>query len=432
VADNPEQLKNLMIRLICKDPLNFLDLNSAAPGEDFNNSRGILNLIRNTFQGPLLTASQIESQWDRIVRIGEMVSKAVAKREKEALRLLGALLKGISDSYRAYPSAPLKKVFQDQLQLLKVPPQGWTDEEITISIETLWDIYFDCLWDLAESVRPVLANLYETNPKWFLDKLGTDDWRDLERPKIILLYEFLAITTKKAPGMAKHFKKVTEILSDTPEGRLWLIDRALEDDVDQAYLMIKEGLRTSNKENKQSFRERLIQAHLRRGEKKQAASLSFIQFQENPNLEEYLRLKGILANNRREFQVYLKKMDKIVEDDGFDELALKIAFDRGDWTKLEEKLEKIRPELPFLKELAKLVMTTNDVIPKEIFQAIISRLLAGGRGNWETALNLLVFYKKLCLHNFWSEEWDCFRAVLNSEYGENLKFTRKFGPILAG
>ncbi|NLW48120.1 MAG: hypothetical protein GXY86_12405 [Firmicutes bacterium] len=433
VADNPEQLKDLMIRLIRKDPLNFLELNNAAiPKEEFLNSRGILNLIRNTFQGPLLTTSQIESQWDRIERVGEMVSKAVVKGEKGALRLWGALLKGISDSYRAYPATPLKKVFLDQLQLLKDLPQEWTDEEAAISMEALWENYFDCLWELAELIRPVLVDFYEINPKWFLGKLRTDDWWNLERPKIMLLYEFLALTAKKDPVMAEYFEKVVEILGESSEGRLWLLDRALEEDADQAYLMAKEGLRTSNKEDKQSFRERLIEVHRQRGERKQAASLSFIQFQEKPNLEEYLRLKEILTDNRKEFHTYLKKMDQVIEDNGLGELALEIAFDRGDWIKLEEKLAKIQPELSFLKELAKLVMTTNQVIPKEIFQVVISRLLAGGRGDWETALGLLVFYKKTCLNNCRSEEWECFRAVLNTEYGENLKFNRKFGTVLAG
>lgn len=433
VVDKPEQLRGLTIRLIHKDPFNFLDLfTKTIPEEEFINSRGILNLIRNAFRGQLFTTEQIESQWDRIKRIAELISKAIAKRDKEALRLLEALLKGISDSYRAYPTPPLKKVFLEQMQLLKELPQGWTREEITTLITFLWDLYFDCLWELAESIRPVLADFYETSPEWFLEKLVTDEWRNFERSKIILLYEFFAITAKKDPAAAEQLKKVVEVLSESPEGQLWLIDRLLEDDSDRAYLMAKEGLRITEPKNKQSFRDRLIRIHLRRGERKQAASLSFIQFQEKPNLEEYLRLKEILSGNQSQFQTYLKKIDQVIQDDGLEELGLEITFDQGDWTKLEEKLGKIRPELPFIKELAKQMMTANGIIPKEIFQAVIIRLLAGGRGNWETALGLLVCYKKLCLKNFRSEEWNCFRAVLNSEYSEDQKFTRKFGAVLAG
>lgn len=434
VMANPEQLRDLLIRLIRKDPFNFLDLiNTAAPEDEFVNSRGILNLIRNTFRGPLLTTEQIEAQWERIKRIEELITKAIANREKEAPELLGALLKGVSDSYRDCPGMQLEKVFRDLLPLAKDLQKGWAGEEIITFLGTLWEIYFDfSLWELADSVRPVLADFYGIIPEWFLDKLGAVEWRNLERPQIILLYEFFALAAQKGLATAGYFKKVAEVLNETTEGQLWLIDRTLEEDPDRAYLMAKEGLRKSNGENKRAFRERLIGIHLRRGEKKQAASLSFIQFQEEPNLQEYQRLKGILAGSRSEFSTYLKKMDQIIEAGGLEELAAEIAFDREDWVKLEEKLGKIRPEDPFLKELAKQVTAENRVVPKEIFQAVISRLLAGGRANWEAALSLMVVYKKLCLNNSRNEEWNSFRAALNGEYGEDRKFTRKFGAVLAG
>lgn len=433
--NEPEQLADLLVRLIRKDPLNFLDLiDKAATGEEFVNSRGILNLIRNTFRAPQLTAVKIEAQWERIKRIEDLVSKAIVKGEREAPELLGALLKGVSDSEREYPSPQLEEVFRELLSLAQNFLKGcWTRDEVDAFIATLWDIYFDCsLWELAESVRPVLNYFYEISPEWFHERMAAVEWRYLGRPKLILFYELLTLTAKNSPPTAEYLKQVTEILKDTPEGQLWLIDRVLEDDTDRAFLMAKEGLRKSNSENKQAFRERLIAIHLRRGENKQAASLSYLQFQEGPNLEEYLRLKKILAGSPNEFLSYLKKMDRLVETEGLEELAAAIAFDRGDWVKLGDKIEEIKPEDPFLKELAKLLKNKTEIAPKEIVQRVISRLLAGGRSNWETALSLLVIYKKLCLNSSRHEEWKCFQANISAEYCRDRRFTRKFGAVLAG
>lgn len=433
--NEPEQLADLLVRLIRKDPLNYLDLvGKAATGEEFVNSRGILNLIRNTFQTPQLTAAKIGAQWERIKRIEDLVSKAVANGEKEAPELLGALLKGVSDTEREYPSPLLEEVFRELLSLSQNFLKGcWTRDEVGSFIVVLWDIYFDFnLWGLAESVRPALNYFYEICPEWFHERMDAIEWRNLEHPKLILLYELLTLTAKKYPATAEYLRQATWVLKDSPEGQLWLIDRVLEDDADQAYLMAKEGLRKSNGENKPVFRERLIAIHLRRGENKQAASLSYLQFQERPNLEEYLRLKKILAGSPNEFLTYLKKMDRLIETEGLVELAAAIAFDRRDWVKLGDKLGEIKPEAPFLKELAKLLKNETEIAPKEIFQGVIKRLLAGGRGNWESALSLLVFYKKLCLNNSRHDEWRCFQAGLSAEYCRDRRFSRKFGAVLAG
>ncbi len=435
VINDPEILSKTFIQLVEKDPLNFLDLTAKTmPEETFINSRGIINLIRNTFKGPLLTPEQIEARWEKIKQIEALVNKSFAKQEQGAVELLGALLKGIADSYRDYPEKTLEKVFNELLSQTKALEMGWTEEEIVCFAESLWNIYFDnSLWEVLESVRPVLVSLFPLIPEWFLKNLANIEWKSLERIKLVLVYEFLILAAKKGPVGEEYLKKAIEVLNETSEGQLWLIDRLMEEDPNRAYTLAKERLRNCSGENKQAFRERLIKIHLRRGENKQAAALSFVQFQEEPNLQEYLRLKDILAGWPIEFENYLNKMDKLIDGQGLDILSARIAFDRENWTKLEEKIGEISPDQAFLKELAKLIMVGNNrFAPGRVYQAIISRLLVGGRINWETSLGLIVIYKKLCLKNSCNEEWKEFSVVLKTEYGADQKFLRKFGAVLAG
>lgn len=433
--NNPEQLIDFFIKLVRKDPLNFLDLISpATPEESFVNSRGVLNLIRNTFQGPPMTHEQIEVHWERVKRIEELVAKAIAEQEKDAPELLRELLKGVADSFREYSTILLKNTFIDLLLLAHNLPKGWTREEIIPFNETLLGIYLDKgLWELADSVRPVLVDLHSNFPSWLLDKLEKVEWDSLGSSEIIPYYELLALVFKKGIAGAEYFQEIIVVLNRTAEGQLWLIDRIMDDDPDQAYLLAKEGLRNNCVANKRSFRDRLIEIHLRRSENKQAASLSFIQFQEEPNLQEYLRLKAILTGRSGELQNYLDKLDRVIEGQGLEILAARIAYDQENWSKLKVIIGEFDPAEVVLKELARLIMAENNrFIPIEIFEAMITRLLTGVRSNWETVLGLLVCYKKLCLKNSWKTEWSKFRVHLNTEYGEDQRFARKFGAVLAG
>ncbi len=428
----PEQQPDLLVRLIQMDPLNFLDLLSAnTPERIFLNSRGVLNLIRNTFQGGIFIHDKMEALWERLERIKDLVAKAIANREKEAPELLLELLKGVAYSYKDYQSTLLKNNFNELILLSERLIQGWESKEALPFFETLWAIYVDnSLRELAEAIRPTMVRLYPQLSGWLLTKLKAVDWDSLDQTKLIAYYELLILISEISPAGTDYFMKVVGVLNQTTEGRLWLIDRTMERDLEQAFVLAKEGIRNNNQDNKIFFRERLIEIHLRRSENKQAAALSFIQFQERPNLEEYLRLKRILAG-RRELQDYLEKIQKTTAESGCLPLAARIAFDQEDWVGLEAKIEKIDPAEAILKELAELIFTDNKGAPLGISEALVSRLLLGGRSNWEAALKLLVGYKKFCLKQAKNEEWNRFRFGLNSEYGEDRRFVRKFGAILA-
>ncbi len=433
VIQRQEHLPDLLVRLIQKDPLNYLDLISDSHLDElFLNSRGVLNLIRNTFQGQSLTLEQIETLWERVQRIKELVAKAIAHQEKDAPVLLRELVRGVAYSYKDYSSILLRNTFDELILLGDNLPESWPEEELLPYIETLWEIYLDCnLWELAESVRGALKKFYPKSGDWLLKKLEAVERDSLGQFELRALYELLSLISGFSAFEAGYFKKLTEVLDQSVEGKLWLIDRIMEQDPDQAFRLAKEGIRNSTQENKQSFRERLIEIHLKRSENKQAAALSFIQFEERPNLEEYLRLKTMLAGSR-ELKNYLLKLDQTIEEQGLNALAARIAFDQENWLKLEEKIGKIEPGESVLKELAELIITENKLIPFELFESLATRMLEGGRNDWETVLSLLVNYKKLCVKNFWNEEWSRFRVRLSSEFGEDSRFVRKFGAILAG
>lgn len=429
----PERLAHLLARLIQMDPLNFLDaLSTDIPERTFLNSRVVLNLIRNTFRGQLLTHDQVDALWERIQRIKKSVAKAVEDREKDAPQLLRELLRGVAYSHQDYPSLLLKNTYSELLLLADDFLEDWPWEEVSLFFEILWDLYLEpSLWELADETRPVLVKIFLKFPKLFMEHLEVIDWSSIEQPRLINLYELLSLTIETSPVGAEYFRKVLEVLSQTTEGKLWLIDRLVEEDPDRAFGLAKEGLRNSTKQDKQSFRERLIEIHLRRSENKQAAALCFIQFQERPNLEEYLRLKTILAG-RKELQVYLKRIDKLTEESGYLNLGARIAYDQEDWLKLLDKIMRLEPADVTVKEIAVLIIADRKMVPFEVYEALIVRLLMGPRNNWEIVLRLLVNCKKTCLKCDQIPEWEELRSRLNAEYGGDQRFTRKFGSILAG
>lgn len=429
----PEGQLDLLIRLIQMDPLNYLDLLSVTiPERLFANSRGVLNLIRNTFHKRTLSHEQSEAIWERLERIKELVAGAIADHQKNAPELLLELLKGVAYSYKEYQSVLLKNNFGELVLLAEKLLEKETGEEVLPLIETLWEFYWDhSLWELAEVVRPAMAKFYTRFSDWFLARLEELQWYSLNQMQLITIYEFLILISPSNPAIMEYLKRVTEVLNQTLEGKLWLIDRTMESDPDRAFGLAKEGIRNSGPGEKQFFRERLIGIHLRRGENKQAAALSFIQFQEKPNLDEYLRLKRIL-HGRREFQEYLVKIPKAIAESGSPTLAAWIAFDQGDWSNLELYIGQIDPAEAALKELAELISAAGRRVPGKVFEALVIRLLLGGRNNWEIVLGLLVSYKKLCLKYAQVEAWDRFRLLLSFEYGADRRFIRKFGAVLAG
>lgn len=435
ITEKSEGLKVLFLGLVKKDPFNFLDLAATSTHEAvFESSRGILNLIRNTFQKPLLTHDQSEAYWERIKRIEKLVNQAIVKHDQEAPELLGALIKGVAETYRGYPEALLENIFRDLMLQVEALLKDWAEGKIAPINEILWDLYFDCnLWKVSDSIRQVLVDLYGVIGEWFLERLETIDWQTIEGMELILLYELLAQVPKNSGLEGEYLNKAIEVLNKTQEGQLWLIDRVIDDDPDRAYTLVKEKMRKSDSVNLSAFRERLIKIHLKRGENKQAAALCFIQFQEAPNLQEYLRMKTILAEWGSELDHYINKMDKFVEEKGLDMLGARLAFDRGDWLKLEEKIERFEPDQGFLLELAESLSGQNvKQVPLEVYQGLITRLLLGGYNNWEAVLRLLVFYKKYCLKNGCTKQWSGLQACLNAKYGDDRKFKQKFGAVLAG
>ena len=433
LAGKPERQLDLLIKLIQIDPLNFLELVSAnTPEKLFFNTRGVLNLIRNTFQGRNLTHDQIEALWEKVAGIKSLVAETITNRENDAPELLVELLKGVAYSYKDYQSILLKNSFSELMLLSENLLEKGTWEEVPPIIETLWEIYLDnSLWELAEVVRPTMVKIYPKFSHWFSVQLEMVDWYSLNQMKLVNFYELLFLIIESCPAIVKYFEKTLEVINQTTEGKLWLIDRIIEEDPDRALALAKEGSRNSIQEEKQFFRERLIQIHLRRKENKQAAALSFIQFQESPNLEEYFRLKRILAG-REELQDYLVKIEKATSESGGEALAVRIAFDQEDWVKLEAKVEKINPNEAILKEVAELIIKDSKRVPSGIFEAFVTKFLLGGRNNWEQSLRLLVSYKKFCLKYAKNEEWDRFRLLLSSRYCEDKRFIRKFGAVLGG
>lgn len=436
VLSNFDKLRNLTESLIEKDPLGLLAvIHPATRREDFLTARGIHNLIRNTFKTHYFTHRESGALWEEIKRVQELVSAALARKEKDAPELLRELITGVALNFQEYPHPLLEESFQELLSMAATLPGSWSEAEIRPVADLLLKFFLEpSLWQLAMAIPSILICFHRELPGWLYEKLENQDWGNLSQTELIAFYELL--TRFIAVGLlgVEYLEQVSCILAMTREGRLWLIDRLAESDPDQAYSLAKEGLRTGSGEEKLLFREQLIQIHLKRDEKKQAAALSFIQFEAEPNFEEYLRLKGILEHYPGDWQNYLRKMEHLLEKPGFEELTVKIAIDKKDPDQLITILKQVTLRIEVLNQLAEGLLNDKALVYTGVYPLLILKLLALPRSgqSWQTALKLLTVYKKTCKQLLKTAEWEELRQSLQEEHGGNYGFNKKFSAILEG
>ena len=434
VLENPLTLTNTLLDLVHKDPLNFLTLfPDEAPQYDFITTRGMLNLIRNTFSAPQITTDGAVIMWEKVKHLENILTTKFQAGDPEATALLLEFLAGLEQAVEVYQSDSLRQHFGEVVHSIHQRCSR-NPNQTRPFFKKLFAIYLNPnLWELTTELRPVILSSHKNDPEFFCQQIEAQLNGEASLLILISLYSLLAELLPSDSQIQAYLEKIIVKLSDLPDGCLWLIDRLAETDPDQAYKMAKVGSRLFT-EQKSAFRERLIGIHQKKGELKQAGALSFIQFQELPNFEEYLRLKSILSKYPTDWESYLRKIKQLLTNQGEDLLAIRIIIDQRDCQGITDVWARIITEDELLLTTAQILASEIQGSLLNIYPLLIKTLLERRVSDyWKVALKLLVTFKRYCLYQgAKQEQWDLLRTELLQIYQDDFGFKKKFGTIMAG
>ena len=374
----PQELAGLVQRLIERDPLHFLDLiPQTAPEPEVITNRGIINFIRNVFDRPYLTVREVGNLWDQVKRIHELLATRLRGGDAAALIPLDELSLALLNGAKGNHGQIYQECFLDLLSLLPELIARFSSVELGPVWQRLLAGYFDpALWELNEPLRRALSQLHPIDPQLIPNYL--EEQILIQQPSTIQLiagYELAQAIPSLIQTNPLCYQELTRALSSDSTGSLWLCDRLAETDPEASLHLAKEGLRGADTEVKRAYRERLITLHQQRQEFKQAAAFSFMQLQEQPSFDEYLRLKSLLRQHPTEFEGYLQRLQSYLTEQGQTRFLLQIAIDRGDLQTATAYLNGIQVEPEILLAAAELFRqgAPADLLP--VYPNLIEALL---------------------------------------------------------
>lgn len=442
VLHDKANIPDAFTRLVYQNPLSLINFsNTNADDRKTLTPRHLNNLVRHIFDSRAqLQLNNIEVLWDKIIAVEKLLTRELSYGNLEAINLLSEVLDGIVLLYTQHRLPELVTYFNRIITLTSILANYFGPGEIQELYRNLIELYFrPDLWELKNDLREAILILQWVDTDYISNYFTShitanqDDLTDVTEnnlPRLIGFYELLAFKTVPEDVSEQYLKIVTKQLNASLTGRLWLIDQTIPLNLEAAYRLTKDAL-LSGIEPKGSFRERLIRIHCQRNEFKQAASLSFIQFQEEPNFEEYLRLKNLLSNHPDDFNIYIKRLQTFLENHGDEMLLLNIAIDQGDTkTAMLWYLQSTdRPEA--LTKMTELLLENGSMVMTEIYPIIIGELLNERAITlWNMALRMITHYKKHCVRTKSNEEWQSFRIQLLENHQNDPRFHRKFGHVL--
>ncbi len=433
ILGNPVAQRNILLDLIHKDPINFLTLFPDLHENNFISSRGIANLIRNTFDLPRITISHAEALWEKIERVEQLIHQKLKAGDPLAIHLLLELLSGYEKAFASYHNEELIQLWKNEIHSIRSLLNACKQSELELIYEKTWFFYIDPnLWELSMNLRDLLWNLHPYCPDVLFNRIDECFVREPSLLVLISLYTLLA----KAPYEGSRLQNCLDIivskLTETTEGSLWLLDSLIESNLDQAYQLARRILHRFPGEETH-FRERLIIIHQKRSEFRQAASLSFIQFRENPNFEEYCRLKVLLANSAEDWMFYSKKIRECLKDSADKLLVLQIFMEEGEVQEISKHLSQIYEEEKLFAYITGMLGSRirESFIP--FYPYFIKQLLLRESSNdWKAALELMIILKRYCLNQGTERyRWIQLQKELQQTYQNDVRFSKKFATILA-
>lgn len=440
-------LPSLFTRMVHQNPINFMKLIDYTQSPSKNQSppqasREMMNLIRNIFKNaPLFRLSHIEVLRDKLARAEKLLGQELAAGNPEALLLFMEMLQGLTAIYKENKLPGLAAYLSGLLSLPLKTAYRFTKEAIGGLYPIVLQCYLDPdLWEFKEELKKILLGFHEADPEFlprYLTNACTVDHvrSELDGPGILNLISFYELLTTEAivPNNMElngALDNIVQSLKSTVEGRLWLIDRLIVTDPAESYRLTRTAL-VAGMEPKRSFRDRLIVIHWQRSEFRQAASLSFIQFQEEPNFEEYLRLKNILKDRPNDWQCYLHRIRDFLNKTGNSNLWLQIAINLGDCPEISARLKETAQTPASLLSVTGLLLEQGTPEMADVYPQVIRLLLEEKIFScWNAALRMVIALKKMCLQTGRTGEWEIFRTELIVEHPDDGRFRRKFGGVL--
>jgi hypothetical protein len=433
ILKNPETQNKTLFDLVHKDPINFLMLFPDLVENHFINNRGIANLIRNTFNLPQMTLMQAEALWEKIERVEQLIHQKAQAGDSLAFPLLLELFSGYENAFVNYHSEKLIELWKNEIHsvvsLIDVCPQ----HEIAPIFDKICSLYLDPnLWELSADLRELIWKLHRRDSEFLFCRMNDCFFGE---PSLLILIS-LYILISEAPIDDSRFSdcldRIITRLTATVDGSIWLIDRWSELNLDKGYQLAKKSLYDFPEEQVR-FRERLIIIHQKRSEYKQAAALSFIQFQANPNFEEYCRLKGLLINAPDDWGRYHKRILEILSNSSDKLLLLQIMVEDGDFQGTKDNLPMILGDELLLTAAVSFLGNRIQKDFIEFYPCFIKELLLRqSPAHWNSALDLMVHLKRYCLHQDGEEYlWAQLRKELQQIYKDDAKFLKKFASILS-
>jgi hypothetical protein len=431
---------DLLDRLIEKDPFNFLEVIAAADRRqpDFRTHRSLVNLVRNLFTRPALTKKEAELLWDQLTETLVLLKAEISAGNPGLAETLTTLFNGAIAEYEKYRNEMFMGYLVDLLTLTATVPEFFAPETLRPLLKVLLDAYFNPrVWELSAELRKTVAKFLRRDPECLQEYL-TSSLQNSESETIFRLiagYELLAVLPQELTDIyATQVHGLEEGLIESEEGRLWLIDRWTESHPGKAKKLAREGLSAAAPSQKGVFRDRLIRLYQGQGEYRQAASLSFVQFCETPDFEEYLRLKDLLAGRRPgDWAGYLHRMRSLAETQGMTELLLRMAFDIFDTEPLMGVAERIGTEDPHLTLFARNLADRWFPAMGSCYSLIVENLLMrGDSGDLDLAIRVAMTLQTGSRKEKRPELWEEFRKRLWERLPELPGRMRRFGKVLDG
>jgi hypothetical protein len=436
--DDAGGLPALFEKLIGKDPFNFLELIAAAESgrSGFDYHRSLVNLVRNLFDRPALNQRDAELLWDRLAETKVEIAQEIRAGNPALAELLPPLFHAVIAEYENYRNEMLREYLIDLLTLTAAVPQFLLPEPLRPLVKVLLNACFNSrIWEIAPEFRKTVAEFLRRDPD-YLREYWITSFRNGEPETAIRLfaaYELLAaLPAELTDSFSSQVHELEAELNQSEEGRLWLIDRWTEDHPEKAKRLAKTALSAGAPGQKGLFRERLIRLHRAAGEYRQAAALSFAQFGETPDFDEYLRLKDLLATRHpRDWNGYLVKMRKLVEAEGKGELILQIALDIGDTVTLIPVLEGIGADDPYLTLLARNMAEQYFPAMGPFYAPVVAKLLTrSGPGDGELAIRVALRLRASCRADGHPELWEVFCGRIREKFPELSGRMRRLGEVL--
>ncbi len=433
ILGNPVAQRNILVDLIRKDPINFLTLFPDLHENNFISSRGIANLIRNTFDLPQITINHAEALWKKIERVEQLIHQKIKSGDPLAVPLWLELLSGYEKAFASYHNEELIQLWKNEIHSICSLLNACKQSDLELIYEKTWLFYIDPnLWELSINLRDLLWNLHPYSPDFMFNRIDECFVREPSLLVLISLYTLLAEAPFEGSRLQNCLDFIVSKLTETTEGSLWLVDSLIESNLDQAYQLARKVLHRFPGEGTH-FRERLITIHQKRSEFRQAASLSFIQFRENPSFEEYCRLKVLLANSAEDWMFYLKKIRECLKDSPDQLLVLQIFMEEGEAQEISKHLSQIYEEEKLFSYITGMLRSRirESLIP--FYPCFIKQLLLReSSSDWKAALELMVILKRYCLNQGTERyRWIQLQEELQQTYQNDARFSKKFATILA-